>query len=94
MPGTNYRLGIEVRRFEAVYANGPKAAPEVQIETLVTLKHWPDGVIAGEWPVSAREPAAETRVAAIVAAFDRATAAIGAQVVQHVREAPAGAPRV
>ena len=55
-------------------------APEAIVEANARLIRRSDRAIVGEWPVSAREPAAENRVTAIVAAFDRATNAVTARI--------------
>ncbi|TMJ19887.1 MAG: hypothetical protein E6G92_09005 [Alphaproteobacteria bacterium] len=74
----DFTLSVDVRRFEAVYLGGE--APEALVEANVRLIRRSDRAIVGEWPVAAREPADANRVTSIVAAFDRATAAVTARV--------------
>jgi len=92
VPHPDYALGIEVRRFEADYARGGGAPPEVVIETRVRLMRWADRAIVGEWPVVSRERARENRVAAIVDAFDRGSATVVARIAELTREAVARNP--
>lgn len=78
IPRPDFTLDVDVRRFEAAYLGGD--APEAIVEANVRLIRRSDRSIVGEWPVAAREPAAENRVTAIVAAFDRATNAVTARI--------------
>jgi cholesterol transport system auxiliary component len=78
-----YLLFVDVRRFEANYSGGAGMPPEIVIEAQVRLVRRSDRATVGDWSVAHREPAAENRVGAIVAAFDRATAAVTAEVADH-----------
>jgi cholesterol transport system auxiliary component len=78
----DFTLAVDVRRFEAVYLGAE--APEALVEANVRLIRRSDRMIVGEWPVAAREPADANRVTSIVAAFDRATAAVTARINDHV----------
>lgn len=84
IPRADFTLTVDVRRFEAVYAGAQ--APEALIEANVRLIRRSDRTIVGEWPVMSREAAGENRVTAIVAAFDRATAAVTARINDLTRE--------
>lgn len=92
VPHPDYALAIDVRRFEADYGGGAGAPPEVVIETRVRLVRWADRTIVAEWPVVARERARENRVAAIVDAFDRGTAAVVGRIAELTREEVARNP--
>jgi ABC-type uncharacterized transport system auxiliary subunit len=46
-----------------------------------------DRTIVGDWPIEQRESAQENRISAIVAAFDRGSSAVGAQIAGNVRQA-------
>lgn len=93
-PLPDYALGIDVRRFEADYVNGPEAPPEIVVEARLRLMRWSDRTFIDEWPVIVREPAAENRLASIVDAFDRATAAVTLQLADHTQQALVGQPRL
>jgi cholesterol transport system auxiliary component len=84
VPRADFTLSVDVRRFEAVYLGAE--APEALIEANVQLIRRADRAIVGEWPVAAREPADANRVTSIVAAFDRATAAVTARINTHVSQ--------
>ena len=80
----DFTLAVDVRRFEAAYLGAE--APEALVEANVRLIRRSDRTIVGEWPVAAREPADANRVTSIVAAFDRATAAVTARINAHVSQ--------
>jgi len=82
----DYMLVIDVREFDANYASGPEAAPDVVVVARAKLLRISDRVIVGDWPIEQRENAQENRVATIVAAFDRASAAAAAQIAGNVRQ--------
>ena len=65
-------LILEVPTFEARYENGPKAAPVVVVEVRASLVGGTEGRLLGETAYTARQPAADNRVGAIVEAFDTA----------------------
>ena len=70
---TDSSLVLEVPTFEARYENGAKAAPIVVVEVRASLLSGTDRRLIGETAYTARQPAAENRVGAIVEAFDVAT---------------------
>jgi cholesterol transport system auxiliary component len=78
-----FLLFVDVRRFEASYANGAGTPPEIVIEAQVRLVRRSDRAMVGDWPVAHREPAGENRVGPIVAAFDRATASVTAEIADR-----------
>lgn len=73
-------LGVDVRRFEAVYA-APGAAPEAEIVVLLRLMRPGDRSVLAEERVAVSENAGENRQSAIVAAFDRASAEASRRIV-------------
>lgn len=85
-PAADYVLAIDMRRFEAVYSRGQEAAPDVVVDARMKLIRRADRAIIGEWPVTHSEPAQENRVALIVAAFDRGTAAVAAQIAGRTQQ--------
>jgi cholesterol transport system auxiliary component len=92
-PPPDFALGIDVRRFEADYAGGAAAPPDIVIEARVRLIRWSDRTLIAEWPVVSRETAGENRVSAIVEGFDRGTNAVVARIADLTREELARAPR-
>jgi cholesterol transport system auxiliary component len=70
---TDSSLILEVPTFEARYENGAKAAPVVVVEVCASLVTGTEQRLLGETAYTARQPAAENRVGAIVDAFDVAT---------------------
>ena len=79
-------LDVELRRFEAVYAaNG--GAPEVRVEMQVSLVDPRKGRRQASFLVAASSPADTNRLAAVVAAFDRATSEAVRSAVDQVRAA-------
>jgi cholesterol transport system auxiliary component len=66
-------LVLEVPTFEARYENGAKAAPVVIVEVRASIVTLPARQVVGETAFTARQPAADNRVGAIVDAFDVAT---------------------
>jgi cholesterol transport system auxiliary component len=66
-------LALEVPTFEARYENGAQAAPTVIVEVRAALVAGRQRDVLGETTYTVRQPAAENRVGAIVAAFDQAT---------------------
>ena len=70
---TDATLVMEVPTFEARFENGAKAAPVVVVEVRASLVTGTDQRLVGETSFTARQPAAENRVGAIVQAFDAAT---------------------
>jgi cholesterol transport system auxiliary component len=66
-----YLLDVELRRFEAEYAE-PEAAPTVRVEAQFTLMASVGRKRLASFTLEAREVALQNRQGAIVAAFDRA----------------------
>ena len=88
---TGSSLILEVPTFEARYENGAKAAPVVVVEVRASLVTGTEQRLLGETAYTARQPAADNRVGAIVEAFDVATR----QALEHTAgwaasRAPAG----
>jgi cholesterol transport system auxiliary component len=75
----DYRLLIDVRRFEADYAGG--SVPQATIELSVKLMRPEAADVLASRTFLEAEPAAGTAVPQVVDAFDRAMARIDAQVV-------------
>lgn len=71
----DYRLLLDVRRFESDYAGG--AMPAATIEVTAKLLHVRDQRLAGSRTFLQAQPAASPAVADVVAAFERALAAVG-----------------
>jgi cholesterol transport system auxiliary component len=85
-------LKLDVRAFEADYLNGPKSAPTVKVEVRTLITRNLDRSLIRDQLFSATARAADDRVGAITAAYDRATAEVLAQVVGAVNAAaPAAA---
>ena len=89
---TDWLLDVELRRFEAVYAT-EHGAPEVRVELQVSLVDPRHARRAASFIASASAVAAENRRAAVVAAFETATAAAIRSTVDQVRSAAAADPR-
>jgi cholesterol transport system auxiliary component len=75
-----YALRVDVRTFEARYDSGPDAAPTVVVRVHAALAK-SDQTNVGERDFEASAPASDNRVGAIVAAFDKATAAVIGKLV-------------
>jgi cholesterol transport system auxiliary component len=83
-PGSaDYILRTDVRNFEAHYDAGPKAAPTVLVRVRATMTRGTGGQ-AGERIFEAKVPAADNRVTAIVAAYDRAVRDVLGQLTPWV----------
>ena len=67
-----YALMIDVRRFEARYDHGPKAAPSVVVYIHAALTK-ADQTAVGEQDIETRVTASDNRVGAIVTAFGKAS---------------------
>jgi len=85
-------LDVELRRFEAVYAHDG-AAPEVRAEMQVSVVDPRQSRRLASFVAAGSAVAAENRRAAVVDAFERATAAAMREAVSGVREAAPSAPR-
>lgn len=84
-------LDIDVRSFEARYAY-VGAAPAAHIVARARLLQFPDREVVDERVFTVSVPASDNRVSAIVAAFDAATADLGAQIVDWTDAAAANTP--
>ncbi len=83
-------LRLEVRKFEADYVNGPKAAPEIVVRVRGVLNRNSDRALVGDQIFEARVKAADNRVSAIVPAYDQAVAKVLGDVVGWVNAAGPG----
>ncbi|QNP41412.1 ABC-type transport auxiliary lipoprotein family protein [Lysobacter solisilvae (ex Woo and Kim 2020)] len=72
--GADYRLMLDIRRFESDYAG--TALPSATIEVTAKLLHVKDQQLAGSHTFRQARPAATTAVPDVVAAFDEALAAV------------------
>lgn len=88
-------LGVDVRRFEAVYP-AQDAAPDVNVAILVRLVRPGDREVLAEERIAIVENAGSNRVSSIVAAFDRASAEANRRIVtwadQNAGRVAAAAP--
>lgn len=82
-----YELRLDLRRFEAVYANGDAAAPTVEVRMRARLIHRDNRELAATTQFSASARASENRVSAITAAFDRALGEVTGQLVSWTIDA-------
>ena len=95
----DYRLVIDLRRFEADYAGN--AVPAATIEFNAKLVHGPDQAIVASRTFRQAQPAAGTDVALVVDAFSRALETVGAELAgwvlvsgdEHQRQAHPGVAR-
>lgn len=92
LPSAEYILAIDVRHFEASYTRGAEMPPDVIVEARAKLIRRSDRSIVGEWPVAHSEPAQDNRVTAIVAAFERSTAAVTGQIASLTQQSLATRP--
>lgn len=75
---SDYRLTLDVRRFESDYAGA--AVPTATIEVTAKLLHVKDQQLAGSHTFLQTQPAATTAVPDVVAAFDQALTAISGEL--------------
>lgn len=80
-------LRLEVRSFEAVYVNGPKAPPEVLVEIRAVMTRSNDRALLGDQVFVARVKAADNRLGAIVPAYDTAVSQVLSEIVTWVSAA-------
>jgi len=85
-------LDVELRRFEVVYRSDA-AAPEVRTELQVSVVDPRQGRRLASFGAAGSAVATENRRAAVVDAFERATAAAVREAVSGVREAVSSTPR-
>jgi len=81
-----YILRLDVRNFEALYENGPKAAPTVLVRVRATITRNGDHNLISERIFERRITAGDNRVRAIVPAYDRAVSEVIAEVVAWTNE--------
>jgi cholesterol transport system auxiliary component len=86
----DYALRVDVTRFEAVYDQGPKAAPMIVVSARVTLTR-ADRTLAGADLIEAQVRAGDNRVSAIVAAFNEAVGQVLNGIVAWTNRTGAGA---
>jgi cholesterol transport system auxiliary component len=89
---TDWLLDVELRRFEAVYATD-HGAPEVRVELQVSLVDPRQARRDASFVASASAVATENRRAAVIAAFESATATALRSTVEQVRAAATARPR-
>jgi len=90
--GSDYRLLLDVRRFESDYAGN--TVPSATIEVTAKLLHVKTQQLAGSHTFLQTEPAAGTSVPEVVAAFERALRATSREIAawtlttgeQHARQ--------
>ena len=80
-------LRLDVRAFETVYVDGPKAAPEVFVQARAVLNRAGDNVLVGDQIFEARVKASANRVGPIVTAYDEATTLVLRKITGWVGEA-------
>lgn len=88
----DYVLRVRIDRFEADYANGPKAPPTVHVAGIATLFDREGKEIASYRAVDS-DAATANRTGAIVAAFDRAVMRQSAAVARWASGAMRGSGR-
>jgi cholesterol transport system auxiliary component len=86
-PGKDeFRLQMQVTRFEAVYEQGATAPPTVMVHLHATLVHEKDLSPAGERDFDAEIPAADNKLSAIVPAYDQAVSKVVTGLVAWVNQ--------
>jgi cholesterol transport system auxiliary component len=75
-----YAIRLDVRNFEARYDQGEKAAPDIVVSVRAALSR-SDQTNVGDQVFDAHVRAADNRVTAIVAAYDKALAEVLSQIV-------------
>jgi cholesterol transport system auxiliary component len=85
-------LDVELRRFEAVYATDG-GAPQVRVEMQVSVVDSRKAQRLASFVAAASATAEQNRRAAVIAAFERATAEAVSSAVGQTREAVAAVPR-
>lgn len=77
----HYVLRLDVRNFEAVYENGPGAAPVVVMRVRAVMTRTQNREVVGEKVFEASVPTGDNRVTAIVGAFNRAVGQVVTEIV-------------
>ena len=85
-----YRLKLQVVRFEARYTSGPTAPPTIVVVLRASLDRQADLSHVGDKEFEADVPAADNRVGAIVEAYDSATTKVVGDLVTWVDQAGGG----
>lgn len=80
----DFDLKIDVRTFEARYAHGPGAAPDVVVEVYSSLSPRKESARGAARIFEADVPAESNSVHAIVAAFDKAVAKVLGDIIAWV----------
>lgn len=83
-------LRLEVRSFETVYVNGPKAAPEVLVQVRGVINRNSDRTLIGDKVFEARIKASNNRVGSIVEAYDAATTTVLTEITAWVGSSGSG----
>jgi cholesterol transport system auxiliary component len=81
-----YRLKLDVTRFEADYANGPGAPPNIVVHLHATLERQENLAVVAEEDIDENAPASENRVGSMVGAYDAATSKAVSDVVAWVAQ--------
>jgi cholesterol transport system auxiliary component len=80
----DYRLRLQVVRFEVRYTSGPTAPPTIVVVLRATMDRQRDLSLVGAKDFEADVPAADNRVGPIVEAFDAATTKVVGDLVAWV----------
>jgi len=80
----DYTLKLDVQGFEAVYDQGPKAAPLILVSVRGVVTRSDDRSLVGDRIFTAQVRASENRVSAIVPAYDTATSQVLGELVAWV----------
>lgn len=80
-------LGLEVRRFEADYADAAGAAPVARVVLVATVGRYGDRRALQSWTVAAETPAAANTLTAVTAALDSAFGKAASEVVTRNAQA-------
>ena len=80
-------LGLEVRRFEADYADAPGPAPVARVSMTATIGRYGDRHALQSWTVATEAPAAANTLGAVTAALDQAFGEAAAEIVERSAQA-------
>ncbi len=80
----DYALKLDVQGFEAVYDQGPRAAPLVLVSVRGVVTRSDNRALVGDRTFTAEVRASENRVSAIVPAYDKALSQVLGEVVGWV----------
>lgn len=89
--GTDLRLDLDLRQFEAVYAEGADA-PTATLELQATLVDVRQGRVLATRLLRIEEPAERSRLTAVIPRFEAALSAAGQALVPWVLEKAAAEP--